>query len=80
MDIAPTARDIVRPDLLDYSDTTEHAFMCQYLTLCQILINPIPFYSESAQENKKHKKPPAAKIPCLTSHHTIHSICSCSHP
>lgn len=58
MDIATTAKGIVRPDLLDYSDTTEHAFMCQ-ATLCQILINPIPFYSISAQQNKKHtKKPP----------------------
>lgn len=84
MDIAPTAEGIVRPDLLDYSDTTEHALMCQ-ATLCQILTNPTPFYSITAQQNKKPQKnpkpmKPVAIIPCLTSHHTIHSICFCSHP
>lgn len=46
-DIAPTADGSVRPDLPYYSDTTEHAFMCQ-ATLCQILINSTPFNSVSA--------------------------------
>lgn len=57
MDIAPTAEGTVRPDLLDYSDTTEHALMCQ-ATLCQILTNPTPFYSITAQQNKKPQKKP----------------------
>lgn len=107
-DIAPTAKGIVRPNLPHYSDTMEHASMCQ-ATICQILINSTPLYSVSAlqkttqnppknpKQNKKTKqtkkpthqttnpkipnKNPTAVIQCLlTSHHTIRSICFCSHP
>lgn len=108
-DIAPAAEGIVRPNLPYYSDTTEHASMCQ-ATICQILINSTPFYPVSAlqktnpnhppqnpKQNKKSKqtkkpthqttnpkipnKNPTAVIQCLlTSRHTIHSICFCSHP
>lgn len=77
-DIAPTAEGSVRPNLPYYSDTTERAFMCQ-ATICQILVNSTPFYSASALQ--KNPTNPTAVIPCLlTSHHTIHSICFCSHP
>lgn len=60
-DIAPTAEGSVRPDLPYYSDTTEHAFMCQ-ATICQILINSTPFYSVSAlQKKQKQKNQPTKK-------------------
>lgn len=78
-DIAPTAEGSVRPNLPYYSDTTEHAFMRQ-ATICQILSKSTPFYSVSVLQ-KNPQPNPTAVIPCLlTSHHTIHSICFCSHP
>lgn len=76
MDTALTAEGIFRPDLLDYSDTNEHAFMCQ-ATLWQILINLTPFYSVSAQQNKKTQKNPQPRetssynsMSYLTSHNS----------
>lgn len=74
MDIAPTAKGIVRPDLLDYSDNNEHAFMCQ-ATLSDTY-QPISFYSISEQQTKKQKKPqPHETSSCnslsyLTSHNS----------
>lgn len=83
MGIAPTAEGIVRPDLLDYSDTTEHALMCQ-ATLSDTYQPHSFLFCKCTTKQKPQISPnpmkPVAVIPCLTSHHTIHSICFCSHP